>query len=296
MKRVVVICFLVLLSVCAGAQNRRIKVRSFSRSDLGDMRARTAPVLDNNKRLTALVDISIAAGDSTLVFEGIVGQPVSYPGEWMVHVAEGASHLKISLADCKPLDFSYPADMIPESGMVYLMDLDIEEAVKLRTLIMPTLSAALATPTQFSYGLMLGFCKLNGGYLRVKTDFNFSLKTTAECDQEGMLDGTKGWYTGDSKRSRFAVTAGYMRHLFEMGDNASMYTYLGAGYGSRILAWQMRGADGSYQYAQVTPASFKGIEAEAGLIARMGGFVISAGMQTNSFKFWEANLGVGVMF
>ena len=296
MKRFYAIVFLVLLSLAAGAQNRRLIVRSFAKSDIGDMRARTSPVLDRNKRLSALLDISFAAPDTTLRFEGIVGEPVHYPGEWLVHVPEGTARLKISMDDCKPLDYAIPSGLAIESGTVYLMDLDIEEAVKVRTLIMPAVSASFSNTTHLSYGLMLGICKKNGGYLRVKSDFSFGLKTSAQCDADGLIDGVKGWYTGESKKSRFALTAGYLRHLTEMGDNASLYAYAGAGYGSRVLAWQMCGDDGSDQYVRVAPSSFNGLEAEAGIVFRTGGLAVSAGVQTNSFKFYEANLGIGVMF
>ena len=87
-----------------------------------------------------------------------------------------------------------------------------------------------------------------------------------------------------------------MRHLTDLGDNGSLYAYVGGGYGTRTLAWQMYGSDGDYQYAKVVPSSFSGIEAETGVVVRLGGVVLSAGAQTNSFKFWEANIGVGVMF
>ena len=40
----------------------------------------------------------------------------------------------------------------------------------------------------------------------------------------------------------------------------------------------------------------KGIEAELGGIYRIKNVAISAGVQTNSFKYWESTLGVGIMF
>ena len=295
MKRLIILLSLALLALGAQAQNSKLIVRSFTKSDIGDMRARTSPVFDKNKKLAALIDITFAASDATLVFEGTVGEPVQYPGEWLIRVPEGTTRIKISMEDAKPVEFNIPVAI--ESGMVYLMDLDVEEAVKMRTLILPTLSTGFAKPMHMSYGVMVGFCKVNGGYFRVKTDFTFGLNADVEIDENGLMaDGVKGWYTGENKKSRFAITGGYMRHLTELGDNGSLYAYVGGGYGSRTLAWQTYGADGDYQYAKVVPASFKGIEAETGLIVRLGGFVLSAGVQTNSFKFYEANIGVGVMF
>ena len=296
MKKFCTILLLLAFSLTVNAQNQRLVVRSLNKSDIGDMRARTSPVMDRNNKLSALLDISFAASDASVQFEGAVGEPVQLPGEWIIHIPEGTTRIKISMEDCKPVEFVFPENMIPESGMVYLMDLDVEEAVKLRTLILPSVSLGFTQPTHLSYGMMLGFCKRNGGYVRIKSDFTFGLNTVGECDAEGNIDGVKGWFTGESKKSRFAVTAGYLRHCFDMGDNASMYAFVGGGYGNRTVAWQMYGTDGEYQYAKVAPSSFNGVEVETGLIFRLGGFVVSAGVQTNSFKFYEANLGIGVMF
>ena len=295
MKRAVILLFLIMVSFSVCAQNRRLIVRGFEPADIGDMRARTSPVMDNNKKLAALVDVSFAASDAVVHFEGSVGEPVHYPGEWLIHVPEGTTRIKVSMEECKPLEFIVPTKYAIESGMVYLMDLDIEEAVKLRSLILPSVSTSFSSPVHFSYGAMVGVCKHNGVYLHVKTDFSFGLKTTMECDAEGLIDNVKGWYSGESKQSRLAITGGYMRHLFDFGDIGSMYVHIGAGYGSRTVAWQMLGSDGNYQYVKVSPSSFSGLEADTGLILRFGGYVLSAGVQTNSFKFYEANIGIGIM-
>lgn len=303
MKKGLTLILLILATVSLMAQNRRIVVKSFSKSEVSDMRARTSPVLDNNRKLAALIDISFAAPDSVVAFEGIVGDPVHYPGEWLVYVPEGTERIKISLPDCKPKDFEFPAGLRPESGVVYRLDLDIEESVKNRTLVMPTASMSFtdnssANGPHFSYGLMLGLCKRNGGYIKVKSDFVFGLETTAECDVNGVVGGVQGWFDGESKMSRSAVTAGYMRHLFNVGEKSSFYGFVGGGYGQRTLAWHMYGKDGEYEWVKVAPGvcSFSGYELELGAIFRAGGFAFSAGVQTNGFKYFEANVGVGLMF
>ena len=86
------------------------------------------------------------------------------------------------------------------------------------------------------------------------------------------------------------MTGGYLRKLAD-----PLYLYVGGGYGSRILAWKMY-ADGDYAWARVTDNSFTGYEAELGLIYRPGIIAFSAGVQTNQFKYYEANVGIGVMF
>jgi len=71
-----------------------------------------------------------------------------------------------------------------------------------------------------------------------------------------------------------------------------LYLYAGAGYGTKILGWEMQGGE----WAENVDESYKGIEAELGGIYRIKNIALSAGVQTNSFKYWEATLGVGIMF
>ena len=156
------------------------------------------------------------------------------------------------------------------------------------TLMMPTFSFNQA---QSSYGLMLGLGKKNGGFIHAKTDFHFGLNPALSCDADGIINGVKGWFSGEPHKSRFAITAGYLRQIVE-----PLYAYAGGGYGRRILAWEMYGAEDTYDLVRVAPNSFTGFEAELGLIFRRGNFAVSAGVQTNQFTYYEANVGIGVMF
>ena len=293
MKRILIIVALAILPVLLQAQDKRLVVRSFSPSDVGDMRARTSPVYDNNNKLAALIEITCAAADSSARFEGIIGSPVHRTNTWLVRVPEGSRRIRISVQGSKPVDFVFPEGQLPESGRVYKMDVVLEESVKLRTLILPSFSW---NQSQTAYGFMLGFCKNNGAFVHVKSNFEFGLETNLECDADGMINHVKGWFTGNEKKIRFAVTAGYMRRLFDVSRSSSFYGFVGGGYGSRTLGWEMAGADGNYEYVRVSPSSFKGYEAELGLVFRLGGVTLSASAQTNQFKYYEANVGIGVMF
>jgi hypothetical protein len=71
-----------------------------------------------------------------------------------------------------------------------------------------------------------------------------------------------------------------------------LYLYAGAGYGYKKLAWET--AEGSW--AENTDKTYTGAEAELGLILRSKNFAVSAGVQSNSFKYIEATIGVGIMF
>lgn len=150
--------------------------------------------------------------------------------------------------------------------------------------------------SQLSGGLMLGWMKATGGYLKVKSSFTSAPTDDGfECDEEGVLlasdqhalEGKRPWYSGEKKKSRFAVTAGVLRKVA-----SPLYLFAGVGYGSRTLAWET--VDG--QWVKNNDFSFAGVEAELGALLHWGNLAFSLGVQTNSFKYVEGNLGVGVMF
>lgn len=154
-----------------------------------------------------------------------------------------------------------------------------------RTLIMAEVGYH---PSQISYGAIIGFVRKNGAYVRFRSDFG-STSTELECDDTGKLaDGRVPFYKeGVTAKSRLAVTAGYLRRIYK-----PVYGYVGAGYGSRVLAWET--TDGIA--VKNTDHSASGVAAEIGIIGRIGMFAISAGYQTVSFKYHELSFGLGVMF
>ena len=288
MRRFLLILLCIGLPVWVQAQDRRIVVRNFD-VDLVDMRAKTNPVYDNNGNPAAMISISFAASDS-VSFESstMIGEPQHNPGEWIVYMSAGTRSMDILVPGCETLHFVFPDNRPLVPAQVYTLSLGVEVLNPVRTLVMPSFSY---NKSQLSYGLMLGIGKKNGGYVHAKTDFNFGLNPEISCDPDGNVGGVKGWFSGESQKMRYAFTAGYMRQLAQ-----PLYLFVGGGYGSRVLAWQVYRNDGDYQYARVEPNSFTGYEAELGLILRFGGFALSAGVQTNQFKYYEANVGIGVMF
>ena len=53
-------------------------------------------------------------------------------------------------------------------------------------------------------------------------------------------------------------------------------------------------SDGAW--AKNTDKSYSGYEAELGGIYGLKNFSLTAGVQTNQFKYWESTLGFGIMF
>ena len=139
---------------------------------------------------------------------------------------------------------------------------------------------------QMSYGAMLGYVKKFGGYVKFRSDFN-SVSPAYNCTSDGKMDNGVFWASGLQKKTRMQATAGMLFRL-----SGSVYPYVGAGYGSRGVYWE----DSGNSWAKVTDYSCTGVAAEAGMIFRMGPVAVSAGVSTTSFKYIEAEVGIGVMF
>ena len=286
MRRSVVLLAL-LLPFFLNAQEKRLSVRSFDINPY-ELRAKTAPVYDQNHHPSAMISIFLPSEDSVHFAGNIIGEPMHNPGEWIVFMPTHSEWIDITVDGCEALHYVFPSDkpLMPAYG--YTLYLDIFQSESIRTLILPTLQYH---PSHTSYGLMVGLCKKNGGYVRVVTDFHRLLNPSSSCSGDGTVNGETAWFTGASRKSRFAITGGYLRQLA-----APLYLYVGGGYGSRILAWEMYSAPDEYQYTKVTTHSYTGIETECGILFRIHALVLSAGIRTNQFKFYEACAGLGVLF
>lgn len=147
--------------------------------------------------------------------------------------------------------------------------------------------ASAGVMPQMSYGLMLGYVRKFGGYVKFRSDFNFA-QPSYQCNANGEIDGGGLiWSSGKQRKSRMQATCGA---LFRLAGWC--YPYVGAGYGSRGVQWQ----DYEGQWAQVSDYSCKGIAAEAGLILKFGPVAVSAGASTTAFRYTDLEIGIGVMF
>lgn len=304
-KFLLFICFMLLGAGVAEAQE--LVVTKFEQNSSA-LNAVTNKRYDNTKEVAGVVRVAIAADKKiNVTFDGrVVGDVVkdSKTGRYIVYLAKGTRFMIVSAEGYLPkkITFAELAGEPNEKGEIinaegikrieslatYDLDLIDPNHDKIRAIIMPQISIPLKSKDGFNgaYGLMVGFVKKSGAFLRVKSDFNF-FSTDAVCDTEGLIDGKMPWYTGKSEVKRWAVTAGYVQRIIK-----PLYLYAGVGYGQRVLAWER--LDGSL--VEYEDASYKGIEAEIGAMVRFGVVSVSAGVQTNSFKHTEINVGVGVMF
>jgi hypothetical protein len=217
-------------------------------------------------------------------FEGnIIGDVIYKPGEAIVYMTQGSRNITIKSDKFGSLKYDFDEKL--QKQVVYKMTLKLiqSDANKIRTLVMPVVGLGEAT----SFGAMIGVVKKVGGYAKIKTNLK-SQSTTMECTSEAQTtEGTDLWTTGETTTSRMAFTAGLLYRL-----SLPLYLYAGGGYGYKKLAWEL--ANGTW--AENIDKTYKGAEAELGLILRSKNFAVSAGIQSNSFKYLEATIGVGIMF
>lgn len=283
MKRLKIFVCMVLVMLAAAGYAQELKITSFQRLDR-DLLARTQQRLDLNDVPCAILRVSVANVKS-FGFEGNIIGDISYKqGEAIIYMTSGSRNITINSDKFGTLRYEFNEKL--EKQVVYKLSMKLEqdEAKKIRTLVMP--SIGIGTP--LDYGLMLGVVRKVGFFLKAKSNFE-SQATTLECTSSGAdaANGNVYWMKGNAKYSRLAVTGGLMFRLI-----LPLYLYVGGGYGYREVAWETY--DG--EWAKNIDESYSGAEAELGLIFRMKNFAISAGVQSNSFKYFEGNVGIGIMF
>ena len=287
-QRLLLLGFMLLL--CAGfAQAQELTVSAFQRMDR-DLLARTQERLDLNDVPCAIVRVSVANAKN-YTFEGnVIGDVIYKPGEALVYMAQGSRNITIKSDEFGSLKYEFTQKL--EKQVVYKLALLLEtpDSKKTRTMVMPIAGIG----STISYGLMVGVVKKWGWYLKAKYDFK-SQETEAECTSLGTNpQGTPMWFTGETASSRMAITTGVMRRIAK-----PLYLYVGAGYGYKKLAWEMAQGEvgtSSDKWAENTDETFTGVEADLGLVLRTGNVAFTAGLQSNSFKYFEATVGIGIMF
>lgn len=283
--RLMLTMFLVL--GCGLGYAQELKVTAFQRMDR-DLLARTQERLDLNGNPCAIVRVSIPNAEK-VTFEGnVIGDVIYKPGEAIVYLTDRSRNLTLNSSEFGSMKYEFPQRV--EKQVVYKLAVKIVEDAdtKRRTLVMPVVGVG----GPLSYGLMVGVVKKWGAYVKAKYDFK-SLSTDGECSNDVKGD----WFTGETDRNRFAITAGAMYHVA-----IPVYLYGGLGYGYKNTAWEVYDQfnlkdDGQgTSWRKNTDESANGIEAEVGAIYRLNNLAMSLGFQTNSFKYAEITVGVGIMF
>lgn len=272
--RLLIVLTTVMLSA-AVASAQEIVVTSFEMK-VTDLTAKIDPVYDLNDEACALVKVSLPGKNVVFTGDIIKGPDQVLPGEYHIYIPKGTKRVKVAAENYAPLTFEFPMEI--EEFRTYELKLKLVDRKKtVWALITPSLSWA---PTHTSYGILVGVLgEKSGGFVHLKSDFNF---LTVDGEATSQL-----FYSGNTQKSRLAVTGGYMMRVAK-----PVYLFAGAGYGSRILAWETD--DGILK--QYNDCSASGVEAELGAMFRFGAFCVGLSAQTTMFKFYDFNAFIGVMF
>ena len=264
-----------LLLSAALASAQEIVVTSFELK-VTDLTAKIDPVYDLNDEACALVKVSIPGKNVTFTGDIIKGPDQVLPGEYHIYIPKGTKRIKVAAENYAPVTFEFPMEI--EEFRTYELKLKLNARKKSTwALITPSISWA---PTHTSFGVMLGILgEKGGGFIHAKSDFNFITTDGEATDQM--------WFTGNTQKSRLAITGGYMMRVAK-----PFYLFAGAGYGDRTLAYECN--DGSLK--KYPDCSVSGVEAELGAMFKFGAFCIGASAQTTMFKFYDFNAFIGVMF
>lgn len=274
---------LLFLAVVCSVQAQEVKVKSFEKLER-DLTARTKERLDSNDEPCAVIRV-VGPKIKEMQFDGdIVGEVIYSPGEALVYLPDRARSLTVKSENYGTIKYEFPERVRMKVTYRLALQLILSDDKKIRTLVMPVVGAGEV----MSYGAMIALVRKTGAYLKVKYSFG-SLSTDYECDGNGVIVGesSPSYFTGASKKSRLALTGGLLQRLAR-----PFYLYVGGGWGYKNAGWEL--ADGSW--AKNLDNSYSGLEAELGGIYRIKNIAIMAGAQSCKFKYWEASLGVGIMF
>lgn len=283
MKRIWAVAMLCLCVSFSYAQE--IRVLSFKKLDR-DLFARTNPRMDLNENpCTVIRFISPGKG---LQFEGnVIGEPLYFAGETLVYMTQGSKRITIKHPDYGVARYEFPEKLGKQC--VYEIPLKLIESPDNRTRVLLMGGVNVSAKGDVTPAVMLGFVKKWGWYLKGVSDFDMKGNSAdLEIDNDGNYNGVPAWLDNPSpKIERTAITTGALFRPWKM-----LYAYAGGGYGWRNVVYEAT----NDMWAKNIDRSYKGFEAECGIIFRVNGLSLQLGVQTNQFKYMEFSGGFGFIF
>ena len=165
---------------------------------------------------------------------------------------------------------------------------------KIKTLVMGQMGYSVAP--QLSFGALVGqMYRGYGWYMSGRSNFQFGHSAIASCDAEGLVNGVKPFYSGNTKTSHLSVSAGFMMNVLETVMKNKFNTlgfYVGGGYGKRELLAETT----SGEWIKYAPTSHNGFVANLGVFGSVAGVTLNVGVSTINFKYIDLEMGVGFMF
>ena len=277
--------FVLLCMSTVFANAQEIKVKSFQKLDK-DLFARTNPRFDlNEEPCTVIRFITTGKG---LQFEGnVIGEPLYFAGETLIYMPDGSKRVVIKHPDYGVLRYEFPTALDKQS--VYEIPLKLIENPDNRTRALFIGTVNVSTKGKVTPGVMLGFVKKWGAYIKGVSDFSLNASdANYEMDNNGNYNGVPVWFADPNPiQERTAITFGALYRPWKR-----LYTYAGMGFGSRNVIYEAP----NETWVKNVDRSNEGFEAECGIIFRLGGFSLMLGVQTNQFKYMEYSGGLGVIF
>lgn len=143
-----------------------------------------------------------------------------------------------------------------------------------------------------------------GWYLKGRTNFIFpktvqglTFDNFGYLYNDGELIFNDPFYSGETTISECVATVGFVMDFINRvkwrNENNMFGMYAGLGYGYSRLYWQL---EGTKDWIIYTPGSITGLSMDCGLIASMGGFTLTAGINTINFKYLQIEAGIGWTF
>ena len=195
-----------------------------------------------------------------------------------------------------------PAQTIVDESTVVKEDADslssyqrYSQNAKIKTMLLGQIGYSVAP--QLSYGAMIGQLYHGyGWYVSGRSNFSFDAPMIiASCDENGMIDGVKPFFSGNTHITHFAIHGGFMMNFLEKVTKNKFHSlgfYLGGGYGKRELVAET--ANG--EWIKYAPTSHSGFAGNIGLFGSIAGVTLNVGVSTINFKYMDLELGVGFMF
>lgn len=308
---VVLLCFILSFSGCRNAAAQQFTVKKFATLS-NDISAFVNPVHDLNGEACAVIKIAAPEEFAFSTPLGIVKRKDEV-GEIWLYLPKGSKKITIKhplwgvLRDYKfpkPLESRLTYEMIIETP-VMVQQVRHDTIVLTKTITdtitvkkqrpkLPLSSFALLTMSIHdngpSLGIMLALMRRNGAYIHAQTDFRSTGNTVMTCSKDGSISGSdiKPYYTGKTRHSNYAITAGLIHRA---GRVASIF--YGAGYGRSATTWQLAESEGG-GYALNDGLTHKGIAAEVGTVLTFGRLSFSASVLTVVCKQWQGTIGAGI--
>lgn len=141
-----------------------------------------------------------------------------------------------------------------------------------------------------SWGILLAAYRRHGFFVHAQSDFQKAGTQTQHCDREGFLPDSdiKPYYTGKTRDSNFAVTAGLAHRLCRW-----LSLFYGAGYGRSSVTWQLAEIEGGGLVLN-DGLSCKGVAGEAGLLCSYRRYSLSVSALTVANRQWQVGIGLGI--